>query len=283
MLKTPFISLMRASLKQRKQALFGRRWWPQVEQLDRQQKLTGWDQAALSACQLAVIGAGALGGNFAYWSVRAGVGEVWLFDDDEVGISNLPRQPFSHVDVGINKAIALRYHLRRVRASRDTAIRAFPYRFEETVEGGLASVPDILFVGVDNDLSRRWIVTYALHHHIPAIITGIDGEAAAGYVFAQQSQPETPCPACFWPSLAESRAQGACAPMSAGIALAIVGISMMALESLVMNRPRNWDAKTISLVGGAEGSYRVMKRSSCRLCASGSRVAGEKKSTEKKG
>ncbi len=252
--------------------IFGRRWFSLAEVTNRLEPLVGWDQEALKASRVAVVGCGALGGNFALSIARYGVGEILLFDFDEVDPSNLPRQPFSYADVGINKAIALKHHILNARVDCETLVESFPYRFEEAVSADLVSTPSILFVGVDNDPSRRWAIAYANTHGIPAIITGMDGEAAEGYVFRQQSQPDTPCPACFWPSLAKSMGQAPCAPVSAAIALTVVGISLAAFESLVMKRPIDWDVKTISLPGKVEGNYRVVKRTNCPLCGSGERI-----------
>jgi molybdopterin/thiamine biosynthesis adenylyltransferase len=250
------------------QMIFGRRWFPLDNVTERLTTLNGWDQKALKDCRLAVMGCGALGGNFSIWAARYGVGEIWLADDDAVEASNFPRQPFTYEDVGINKAIALRYHVLESRIDRATKVKALPYRFENVVFAGLIPDPDLLFVGVDNDPSRRWAIKFANRHGIPAIVTGMDGQAANGYVFVQKSKPDCPCPACFWPSLAQSMGQGACAPVSAGIAITIVGISLAALESLLMGRPVEWDVKRVSLPGGVEGSYRVAKRPNCELCGS---------------
>ena len=272
MLKIPSIKLIKTYVQQHRQMIFGPRWFSLAEVTDRLEPLIGWNQEALKASRVAVVGCGALGGNFALAIARYGVGEILLFDFDEVDPSNLPRQPFSYADVRINKALALNHHVRNARVDRETLVESFPYHFEEAVSANLVSTPSILFVGVDNDPSRRWAITYANTHRIPAIITGLDGEAAEGYVFRQQSQPDTPCPACFWPSLIESMGQAPCAPVSAAIALTVVGISLAALESLVMKRPLEWDVKTISLTGKVEGNYGVVKRSDCPLCASGEGV-----------
>ena len=84
MLKIPFINLIKTYVQQHKQTIFGPRWFSLAEVINRLEPLIGWDQEALKASRVAVVGCGALGGNFALAIARYGVGEILLFDYDEV-------------------------------------------------------------------------------------------------------------------------------------------------------------------------------------------------------
>ncbi|WP_372872028.1 ThiF family adenylyltransferase [Shewanella sp.] len=62
-------------------------------------------QLKLRQSRVAIIGVGGLGCQVAQLLAAAGIGELWLFDDDRVELSNLPRQLlFTDADIGHNKA-----------------------------------------------------------------------------------------------------------------------------------------------------------------------------------
>ncbi|MBQ2697917.1 MAG: ThiF family adenylyltransferase, partial [Clostridia bacterium] len=66
----------------------------------------------LEAATVAVCGLGGLGSAVALMLARSGVGRLLLFDFDEVDISNLHRQQYLPVQVGMTKFDALTHNLR---------------------------------------------------------------------------------------------------------------------------------------------------------------------------
>ena len=64
-------------------------------------------QIALTQTRIAIIGCGGLGANAALALTQAGIGVLELYDPDEVELSNLHRQPFTHDQIGLPKAEAL--------------------------------------------------------------------------------------------------------------------------------------------------------------------------------
>ena len=74
---------------------------------DRQGKIPGFIQAALSGATVVGIGAGGLMSHILPTLCRKGIGGLVLFDDDFVEASNLNRQRFYEKDFGKNKALAL--------------------------------------------------------------------------------------------------------------------------------------------------------------------------------
>jgi hypothetical protein len=78
---------------------------------DRQERLTGFNQQALSQARIIQIGAGGLGGEIGEALVRKGVGTLVILDDDVVEPSNLSRQRFYKSDLYKNKAIRLAKNL----------------------------------------------------------------------------------------------------------------------------------------------------------------------------
>ena len=75
------------------------------ERTDRQRRLPGFDQDAVAAARVLVIGAGGLGCPVVQALAAAGVGYLHIVDSDSVELSNIQRQPlFGVPDVGKPKA-----------------------------------------------------------------------------------------------------------------------------------------------------------------------------------
>jgi len=79
---------------------------PQVE-IEGQQKLL--DSKVL------IVGAGGLGSPASIYLAAAGVGQITIYDDDEVDLSNLQRQIAHHTDdIGTDKVISTRHTLKKI-------------------------------------------------------------------------------------------------------------------------------------------------------------------------
>ena len=74
------------------------------ERTDRQRRLPGFDQDAVAAARVLVIGAGGLGCPVVQALAAAGVGYLHIVDSDSVELSNIQRQPLCVPDVGKPKA-----------------------------------------------------------------------------------------------------------------------------------------------------------------------------------
>jgi molybdopterin/thiamine biosynthesis adenylyltransferase len=76
-----------------------------AERYDRQQRIEGWNQSALSAARVIVAGAGALGNEVIKNLSLLGIGHILILDFDRVELSNLSRTAlFRERDVGRAKA-----------------------------------------------------------------------------------------------------------------------------------------------------------------------------------
>lgn len=69
---------------------------------------------SLAKAHIAIVGAGGLGSNIAVMLIRAGIGELSIFDYDQVEIHNLNRQYFSRLHLGIPKVEALKEQLLQI-------------------------------------------------------------------------------------------------------------------------------------------------------------------------
>src|ERR671938_1214985 len=78
-----------------------------------QEAVPGFEQFALTASTIIVIGLGGVGSQIALALARKGAGKLVLLDHDIVEPSNLPRQVYYPTDVGKSKAYALAGNLAR--------------------------------------------------------------------------------------------------------------------------------------------------------------------------
>src|SRR5665647_317623 len=80
-------------------------------------------QQKLLAAHILIVGAGGLGSPAAIYLAAAGIGNIAIYDDDIVDLSNLQRQIAHHtIDIGTDKAISTRQTLNQL--NPDVEIRA---------------------------------------------------------------------------------------------------------------------------------------------------------------
>jgi adenylyltransferase/sulfurtransferase len=211
---------------------------------DRQERIEGFDQSVLEETSVLLVGAGGLGGQIAESLVRKGIGELFICDEDHVAVSNLSRQPFYADDVGRNKAAALTENLER-EGTCGTEIVAYPWHFQDVLARGYEVDVDIVVCAPDNDEARIAVANQFLTS-TPAVFTGLGLEAASGYVYVQE--PGEPCFGCFRP---EAGGGAPCpgTPAVVDPAKAIAGIALYAVDTVVMDRYRDWDVYEVFLTG----------------------------------
>lgn len=232
---------------------------------DRFGRIAGADQQALSQAHIDLIGCGGLGGEVAHGLVRKGVGQLALFDHDQVEVSNLARQPFGAQDVGQPKATALA-HILAAQATAPSMIDGYALSFQEALAQGVAAEGHLAVVAVDNQRSRIDAAAYYLTRRVPAIFLAVDDQAACGYVFVQTAQPGDPCFLCLYPDAGADRRIHSCAGASIEILKVVAGIALYAIDSLLMARARPWHHKTVYLDRAGDGHHRVHHRPDCPLC-----------------
>lgn len=233
--------------------------------LDRQQKLPGFDQAALQKARVAQFGAGGLGGQVAWGLVRKGVGRITLFDHDLVALSNLNRQHFYERDLYKNKAMCLGENLAG-EATSTTLIEAFPLPFQEAAARDCLADLSLALCLVDNDKTRYDAAVFCLCHAIPCVFAGVTQDASSGYVFVQE--PGQACLQCLFPDLAKGKSPCPGVPAVLDILTALAGFVLYAVDSLLMQRKRNWNYRAVCLPGFApDVCASLEKNSACELCA----------------
>lgn len=232
---------------------------------DRQQKIAGFDQNVFSNSRVVCIGAGGLISFIAPTLVRKGIGGITLLDDDVVETSNLNRQRFYANDIGQFKAIALAQNL-QPECIAATKIRGYALRLEEAISSGADLSCDVAICGVDNNPCRVAASRHFRQLGVPVIILAVSNDADHGYVFCQGATG--PCIGCLYPDMtSDDRYPCPGTPAIAEILQVAGAVAVYAVDSLLMNRPQQWNYRRISLKDGCgDASAHIPTRSNCRIC-----------------
>jgi len=232
---------------------------------ERQQRVPGFSQEALSNLTVLLVGAGAMGGEIAEGLVRKGVGTLKILDFDTVALSNLNRQFFFKEDLYNPKSLALARNL-KPHGFMGTRIIAWNLSFEQACEEQVELDCGVVISAVDDGRTRVAISRFARERRIPALFGG----AATTADFAQLLVQEVdgPCFGCAFPD--EVGGERNLCPGSPAIKDLFKGLAWLALyavDSLIMDRPRYWNLHTLcpSEATFTESSM-VERRADCPLC-----------------
>ncbi len=157
---------------------------------DRQERITWWDQAALSKSRVLVVGAGALGNEIVKNLALVGVGHISIVDMDIIEHTNLARCVFFRSgDEGKHKSEALAAAAKAMNPDVETIAYSVSVQklgnafFEEF---------DLVVAGLDNREARIWLGASLRRLGI----TWIDGAIEGLMGKVQSFVPDGPCYAC---------------------------------------------------------------------------------------
>jgi molybdopterin-synthase adenylyltransferase len=240
---------------------------------DRQRAIAGFDQEIFSVSSVCCVGAGGIISHIAPTLCRKGIGQITLVDQDIVEASNLNRQFFYMRDIGQNKAIALAKNLKR-ECIAATEVRGYATRLEEAILDQIDLSCDVAICGVDNNRARVAASRFFRANGIPVIFAAVSRDGDHGYVFVQEKSG--PCIGCLFPDMADDdRYPCPGTPAIADILQAVGALVVYAVDTVLTDRPRQWNYRRISLSGLAtDGSACIPVRAGCPLSAAG-RVIGE--------
>lgn len=190
-------------------------------------EIGGPGQNALLGANVAIIGAGGLGGPAGLYLAAAGVGRVTIIDDDDVETSNLQRQvQFNHSDVGLGKAQIMGDTLEDL--NPDCVVMRRNIRLTDNNAAELLSGHDVVLDGTDSFAARFAINAASRALGIP-LVSGALGrfDLQLGVFNAGE---ESPCYRCFVHDAPEMEQD--CATHGVLGAMAGMGGSMMAMEAI---------------------------------------------------
>lgn len=231
----------------------------------RQELITGFNQASLTAATAVVIGAGGIGGEVAEGLCRKGIGTVHIFDHDVVEASNLNRQHFFNEDIGENKARCLAKNLAR-HCHNGTTLVGYPLSFEDAVALNIHLSTTVVVCGVDNS-QCRCAVSRHYRGLTPTLFIAVDLHAECGHVFVQDTNPAAACFGCAFPKSLAGRKAPCFVPAAKDILKVTAGLGLYAIDSVLMDRRRNWNYRRVHLAGFApDVLITVEKLADCPLC-----------------
>ena len=238
---------------------------------DRQERIPGFSQEALTKCTVVCAGAGGLMSAIGEGLARKGVGRILLCDADTAEPSNLNRQKFYKRDLWKNKALRLARNLAR-ESFLGSTVSGVSLNFMEAVEAGLIGPFDCIICGIDDELAREEIAEFALTSGIPLIMTAVSGDGDGGYVHVQK--PGGACWGCAFPrrqklraDLSSYRAPCPGSPAIKDILMLVGGAVIYALDALFMDRPISWNYREFHLAGFMpDRVLSIERRPECQLC-----------------
>lgn len=153
-------------------------------------------QQRLKAAKVLVVGVGGLGCPAAQYLAAAGIGELWLLDDDTVALSNLQRQIlFGQADIGKTKVDAA---AEKLHANNPNVItKALCERADQTRLITLCDSVDMVLDCSDN-FDTRHALNRAAHATQTPLISGA-AVRMEGQLYIFDWQTESPCYHCLFP------------------------------------------------------------------------------------
>lgn len=237
-----------------------------LQRYSRQMLLPTYDiegQLSLANKSVVIIGAGGLGNICAAYLSGAGVGHMKIIDDDELELSNLPRQVmYEEADIGEPKVLALESALRR--RNRDTTIAAVPHRLDGDNIVELLTHADVIVDCCDNFSTRKRVHRWAMQNKV-ALVSGAAIRWEGQQVNFRYDQRLTPCYECLYPDLSDQ--QMSCNVSGVmGPVVGIIGVQQ-ALEAIKILSGKG-EAKhgILRLFDGLTGDWRAMRLSTDHEC-----------------
>jgi hypothetical protein len=139
--------------------------------------------------------------------------------------------------------------------------------FEDAVASGMGMSATFIVCGVDNSEARVAVSQFYRRLATPVIFIAVDMLAECGHVFVQEGNPVTACFGCAFPKSLAPRNAPCFVPASKDILKAIAGFALYAIDSVLMDRKRNWNYRLIHLAGFAPDiMLNIERNSECPLC-----------------
>lgn len=192
---------------------------PQVD-IEGQQKLLD--------AKVLIIGAGGLGSPTSLYLAAAGIGQITIYDDDEVDLSNLQRQITHYTDdIGTDKVISTQQTLKKV--NPEVKVIAIKQRLEGKQLKKEVKNADIVLDCCDN-FSTRFAVNAACVEHKTPLVSGAAIRFEGQVTVFTSGTDNSPCYNCLYVDTGEEMHN--CA--TNGVISPITGIigSVQALEAM---------------------------------------------------
>ena len=231
---------------------------PQVD-IEGQQKL-------LSA-KVLIVGAGGLGSPASIYLAAAGIGQITIFDDDEVDLSNLQRQIAHHTsDIGTDKVISTQKTLKNI--NPDVKVIAVKQKLEGEALNNEVQSADIVLDCCDNFTTRFAVNTACVKYKTP-LVSGaairFEGQVS---VFTAGSD-NSPCYNCLYSDTGEEMQNCATNGVISPITGIIGSIQAMEAMKLIMDIGESLNGRLLLLDGLSMqwNEMKLRKNANCPTCS----------------
>ncbi len=230
---------------------------PQVD-IEGQQKL-------LSA-KVLIVGAGGLGSPASIYLAAAGVGQITLYDDDEVDLSNLQRQIAHHTtDIGADKVISTQNTLKSI--NPEVKVIAVKQRLESELLSKEVKNADIVLDCCDNFNTRFAINTACVRHKTP-LVSGAAIRFEGQVSVFTAGRNNSPCYNCLYSDTGEDMQNCATNGVISPITGIIGSIQAMETMKLIMAIGETLSGRLLLLDGLSMqwNEMKLRKNANCPTC-----------------
>ncbi len=221
-------------------------------------------QQKLLESRVLIVGLGGLGSPAALYLAGAGVGTLWLADDDAVHLSNLQRQILFGVgDIEQPKSLAALRRLKALNPAIETV--ALNQRLEGDALHAAVSDADLVLDCSDNMSTRQAVNAACVAHGTPLITASAVGMGGQIATFAPPF--EYGCYRCLWPD--DSEPERNC--RTAGVLGPVVGLmgTLQALEAIKLLCDVTPDRGELRLFDARASHWRTLtlqRAADCPVC-----------------
>lgn len=219
-------------------------------------------QQKLITSKVLIVGLGGLGSAAALYLAAAGIGELWLADNDKLHISNLQRQILYHTqDISQSKVTLAAKQLKQL--NPQIIVKTFAKKQNYYSLRPLVRNTDLILDCTDNMSTRQAINAVCVAEKKPFI----SGSAVAfnGQLLVLEPPYSQGCYACLYPDMNEFYRN--C--RTAGVLGPVVGVigTLQALEAikLLVNLSSSLSGK-LKLFDGKQHSWQTLRLSKAKSC-----------------
>jgi molybdopterin/thiamine biosynthesis adenylyltransferase len=224
-------------------------------------------QQKLLAAKVLIVGAGGLGSPAAIYLAAAGVGNIVIYDNDIVDLSNLQRQIAHHTpDIGTDKVISTRQTLNQL--NPDVQVRAVKQRLEDEQLDYEVGLADVVLDCSDN-FSTRFAINHACVNQQTPLVSGAAIRFEGQVTVFTPGKNNSPCYNCLYNSDGEELQNCATNGVIAPITGIVGSIQAMEAMKLIMNIGEALTGRLLLLDGLTMewNSMKLRKNPNCPTCS----------------
>lgn len=223
-------------------------------------------QQKLLNAKILIVGAGGLGSPAAMYLAAAGVGQITIYDDDQVDLTNLQRQIAHNTpDIGLDKVISTLNTLKKI--NPEVNVLAQKARLQDELLEKEVSAADVVLDCSDN-FKTRFAINHACVLHQTPLVSGAAIRFEGQISVFTPGTDNSPCYNCLYQSdgeeLQNCARNGVIAPITG-----VIG-SIQALEAMkiIMNIGENLTGRLLILDGLSMEwqTLRLKKNPLCPTC-----------------